>query len=218
MSDDPAFWRAADETAVGGPAVVDQLARNGVRVGVVPRSRSLFFSRYFNDHPKRGRRTSYSTGQYGTVDLDLDQTFAAQDLFVFDAAGHLAGRTYQDGTDSVAMTFEPEPRSPDAVRVTLCPTVKSDRRRATYTALNGTVDAAATDVDRLYDLGISVALRNDQFLIVAPGPNAGRPTSVGCRFLTRGDAAARLERVVVVVPTIIVANGRPTVVRSGQGL
>ena len=218
VSTDEAFWRSADESAVGGPAACDALARNGVRAGVVPRDRSAFFSQYFNDHPKRGRRTSYSTGQYGTVDLDLNQHFAAEDLFVFDPAGRLSGRTYEDGTNSVAMTFEPEPRAADAVRVTLCPTVRSDRRQARYTALNEPTDAAVTTTDRVYDLSLSVALRNTQFLIVAPGPEAGRRTSVGNRFLLLGDAAARLERVIVVVPTVVTPNARPTLFQSGRGL
>lgn len=219
VSGDAAFWRAVDEAAVGGPAGSDEMARNGLRCGVVPRDQSASFSRYFDQHPKRVRKTTFPPGQFGTVELDLDQHVEAEDLFVFDTAGPCRGRSYADCTNGVAMTYEPEPREPDAVRVTVCPVIKSDRRRTSFTAMQEPMDTPFADVDRVYDLSLSAALRGDQMLVVAAGPTAaGRPSSVGHRFFLTAGPAERRERVVLVVPTIVPTDGRPTRRRAVRGL
>ena len=208
ISGDEAFWRTVDEDAVG-VAADQQLLANGIRCGVAPRNQWPHFADIFAHDLSTARRTKVDAVATETIPLELDQAVDREDVFFFNADHQLEGRSYDRATNGLALTFGPTPRQPGWVRLTLCPVVKRERSRLTYTPTNGSYETPITDVDRLYDAGLTVDVPPDGFLIVAPGPGADPDTTLGGRFLIRRAEATRREQVIVAVPTVVPLNAVP---------
>jgi len=208
ISRDESFWRTVDENAVG--AAADQrLQKNGIRCGVAPRNQWRHFADIFARDLSRARRTKVDGLATESVPLELDQPVDREDVFFFDADGQLEGHTYDHATNGVTMTFGPAPREPGTVRLTVCPVVRRERSRLEYTPTNESFQTPVTDVERIYDAGLTADVPPDGFLIVAPGPLADPDLTLGGRFLLRRDAAARREQVIVAVPTVVPLNAVP---------
>jgi hypothetical protein len=209
VSRDEAFWRNVDENAVG--AAADQrLLRNGIRCGVAPRAQWRSFADIFSKELLRSRRSKVNGTTTQTVELDVDQPVDREDVWCLDAYGQWEGRTYEEATNGVALTFGPTPRVPGSARLTLCPIVKRQRNHLSFTAMNQPYDEPMADVVRLYDLGLTVDVPADGFFILAPGPLADPvDQTVGGRFLVRRAAGARREQVIVAVPSFLPLDGTP---------
>jgi hypothetical protein len=208
------FWKRLDEDAPGS-ATAQRLNRNGVRCGVAPRTEGLYFSQFFDKQPHPPARRSRVDGiATESIPLEMEKKFDQQDLFFFNAAGELEGRSYEAGENQLSLTFGPTPRDPNSVRMTLCPVVTSEKTRTEFTPLNQQYDLAYHDVDRIYDLGLTVDVPGDSFMVIAPSPDAARRSSLGGCFLTTTDKSQRMEQVIVIVPTFLRLDGKPMVVRE----
>jgi hypothetical protein len=214
VSQNSEFWKRVDEQAVGA-ANEDRLLRNGIRCGTVPRSEGLFFSQFFDKLPHPPSRKSTVDGLHtDTIELQMEKKFDQQDLFFFNEANQLEGRSYDQGANHLALTFGPTPRDPGAVRLTLCPIVYSEKTQMRFTPLNQEYETSAKDVDRIYDLGLTADVPGDSFMIIAPSSDASRPTSIGGRFFIKSDKTEKFEQVIVIVPTFLRMDGKPMVVRD----
>jgi hypothetical protein len=131
-------------------------------------------------------------------------------ILYYDAGDQLAGRPFENCVNQLDLTFGPVPRAPWAVRLSLCPAVRARQDRFTFTPLNQELRSTYTGTDRIYDLGLTVDVNDDSFLIVAPNSTgASRSTSIGNRFFFQDGAAQQLEQVVVIVPSFLRGDGRP---------
>jgi hypothetical protein len=148
-----------------------------------------------------------------TIELAMEKAFDQQDLFFFNAANQLEGRSYDQGKNKLMLTFGPTPRDPGAVRLTICPVVYTERTEMRFTPLNQEYQTPVNGVDRIYDLGLSADVPGDSFMIIAPSSDAVRRTSIGGRFLIKEDKTEKLEQVIVIVPTFVRLDGKATVVR-----
>jgi hypothetical protein len=102
------------------------------------------------------------------------------------------------------MVLQPAPRKKDTVRMTLCPVVRTTRRRLEYSALNREEgEVKYTHPEHLYDLNLRVDVPMEMFLVVAPSGEATWPTSVGNNFLVSEGAADRMETVLLMVPRTV---------------
>ena len=203
VSGDEQFWRTVDEDAVGVPAG-QRLLANGIRCGVAPRSQWKRFGDLFGRELERARRTKVAgVAQQQTVELEVDQPVDHEDVFFLDADRAMEGRTYDRATNGIAMTFGPTPRVPGSVRLSFCPIVKRQERPREYTPLNLPYQTTESDVERIYDVGLTVDVPPDGFFLLAPGPDADPQLTLGGRFLLRREAAARREQVIVAVPSLV---------------
>jgi hypothetical protein len=213
VSQNAEFWKRVDEEAVGR-ANADRLKANGIRCGVVPRSESLFFSQFFDHQPHNARRQTVDGIHTDTIELQMEKKFDDQDLFFVNASNQIEGRSYTHGIDQLALTFGPTPRDPGAVRLTVCPVVYSDKTQMRFTPLDQEYESATKDVDRLYDIGLTADVPGDSFMIIAPGADASRRTSLGGCFLLKADQTEKQEQVILIVPTFLRLDGTPMMVRE----
>jgi hypothetical protein len=214
VSDSKAFWESVDEQAVGVD-LEDRLSRSGIRTGLAPKSQGMFFSQFFDKQVIHRRCTTVNGLRAETVPLELGGQIDREDLFYFDPRGQNPGRTFDRCTNSMTIGFGPAPRDPGGVRLTVCPVVKCEREHLQYTSLNREFEVPATDdMVRLYDIGFSVDCPQDSFFIIAPSPDAWRPSSIGGRFLIHEDKSERLERVIVIVPTFMSFDGKPVTLQN----
>jgi hypothetical protein len=206
VSDNKQFWKRVDEQAVGA-ANHDRLLRNGIRCGVVPPGESAYFSRFFDSQPHQmtvARVESFSTQ---TLPLQTERHVDREDLFVFTPDGRIEGRSFDRAANQLMMTFGFNPADSNVVRVSLCPQVRSERLHLEYSALNQEFETPLKDIEHLYEVGLTADVPDGSFLIVAPGLDADRNTSIGGRFLTVSDATQRSEQVILIVPVLMPLDG-----------
>ena len=213
VADNDQFWKRVDEQAVGS-ATAERLNRNGIRCGTVPKTEGGFFSRFFDKQPGKSRHSTVTSTKSESIEVELDKHIPAEDLFVIGTDDQLRARSYTDSANLLAVGFGPTPRAPGSVRLSVCPVVRSDRKHLAFTQMNQAVSETKRDVDRVYEIGLTADVPEDCFFLVAPGTEAKRPGNVGERFLIKHDTAELLERVIVVVPTFLRLDGRPTTVNQ----
>jgi hypothetical protein len=210
ISSNEAFWKRVDEQTIGdGPATTELLFKNGLRCGIAPKSDWAFFRDLLDQLPNHARKTTVTKDRVDAMDLDLDNSVRDEDLFFFDSANQLQGRTYQSCRNSLTLSFQPAPRELGSIRMALCPVVTTQRHRLQFTALNQEYESPFEEISRLYELNLTANVPENDFLIVSPSRDAIRATSVGGQFLVNNDKVERLEQVLVIVPTFLRLDGKP---------
>jgi hypothetical protein len=197
------FWKRIDETVVD-VTTNETLFKNGIRVGEAPTSEWDYFKNIMEENPAVTRVNSLVSMDGKTVELPLRKEVQRQDIFYFDNARELHGRSFDACENVITMVLQPAPRKCDTVRLTMCPVVRSMRKRLEYSTLNkeqGEIQYAA--LEHLYDLNLRVDVPIDTFFVVAPSGEATWPTSVGNSFFVQDGAAERMETVLLLVPQIV---------------
>jgi hypothetical protein len=210
ISANEAFWKRIDEQSIGaGPATTEILFKNGLRSGIALKSDWPFFRNFLEQLPDRTRKTTITKARVDAMDLNLNKSISDENLFFFDAQNRLQGRSYQDSTITLTLSFQQAPRDPNCIRMAICPVVTTQRHRLNFTALNQEYESPFEEINRLYDLNLIADVPGDDFLIVSPSRDAIRATSVGGLFLVNNDRVEKLEQVLVIVPTLLRMDGKP---------
>ena len=200
LSQNEEFWKRIDEQCVD-VATYDLLFKNGIRVGRAPGGEWPYFSELISSYPVHVVKTGVSGIEVKAVELEMKRDVAEQTLFFYDARNMLSGRTYEKCENLLSISFQPAPRKPGQVRVAMCPTVRTLRRKLEYTVMNDELpEIRLTFPERLYDLNLRADVPLDNFLVIAPSSEGKWPTSVGNAFLKKDGAAERLEQVILLVP------------------
>lgn len=210
VSSNSELWKRVDEQCVGiGVGTADLLYKNGLRGGVVPRTEWGFFKQYLASQPGHMRQTTINGVRGEAVALEMDKPIDRQDLFYFDAANRLIGRTYEQCVNGVSLSFQPAPRKQGSVRIAICPSIRGERRRLDFTPTNQEFESPFSEVTRLYDLNLRADVPDDSFFILAPSADAERATSIGGRFFMAREKSERLEQVLLIVPSFLRLDGKP---------
>src|SRR6266540_3635103 len=116
------FWKRIDEQCVD-ITTYDTLFKNGIRIGQAPTEEWQYFKNIMEDHPAVTRIDSLVSLEGKTVELPVRRQIHHQDIFYFDSAGILHGRTFDASENLITLVLQPAPRKRDTVRMTLCPVV-----------------------------------------------------------------------------------------------
>jgi len=202
LSNNEAFWKRIEEHAVD-VATYDLLFKNGIRVGSAPRTEWPTLKAMIDQNPATVQHTAYLASDTRVVELETGVTKETQNIFYYDASNTLQGRTHDKAQNLMALTFRPVPRQVGDVRVTLCPVVRSTKRR--FEVSGGGEEREITYVfpERLYDLNLRADVPADGFLVIAPSTEGRWPMSVGNAFFTKDGPTERLEQIIVLVPSVI---------------
>jgi len=193
------FWKRINETSVD-VATSDLLQKNGLRVGVAPASEWSYFRAIIEQFPAVTRHMAVTGGGEGSLELSMKQGVEFQNLAYLTDDNTLIVRTYEHCEDLIAVAFQPAPRSPGQVRMTMCPLVRATRRKFTVSVTNGEREYDYVKPERLYDLNLCADIPVEGFLIVAPSTLSRFSTNLGTTFLTDGGIAEKVEHVLLVVP------------------
>jgi hypothetical protein len=197
------FWKRIDETVVD-VTTNETLFKNGIRVGEAPTSEWDYFKNIMEENPATTRIDSLVSMDGKTVELAMRKEVQRQDIFYFDNENTLHGRSFDGCENLMTLVLQPAPRKRDTVRLTMCPVVRSMRKRLEYSSRNkeqGEIQYAAPE--HLYDLNLRVDVPIDTFFVVAPSGEATWPTSVGNSFFVNAGPAERMETVLLLVPQIV---------------
>lgn len=208
VSTNERFWKRLDEDILSRP-VMATLNENGLRCGIASKTQWHYFRDLLAHEPTEVRTSDLDGLQGHAVPLELDKPVHSEDLFFRNERGELEGKTYEDCTNQVTLSFGPVPRTPWAVRLALCPTIKSQAVGTRFTPLNNELESRYELVDHLFDLGLTTDVDDDHFLVLSPGAAAVHPTSIGNRFLVDDSTPEQREQVIVVVPSFLRLDGKP---------
>jgi hypothetical protein len=197
------FWKRIDESVVD-ITTYETLFKNGIRVGEAPTSEWDDFRKLLAGNPAVTQINSLVSVDGKTADLPVRKEISSQDIFYFDSANELHGRSFDACENIMTAVLRPAPRKKNTVRLTLCPVVRSKQKRLEYNPTGGKEgEFVYSAPEHLYDLNLRVDVPVDSFFIVAPSGEATWPTSVGNRFLVNNAAAERTETVLLMVPRIV---------------
>jgi hypothetical protein len=107
------------------------------------------------------------------------------------------------------VSFEPAPRKPGQLRLTLCPMVRETRRHLMFTQLNDTYEMKYVDPEMYYDLNCRVDIPKDGFLVLTPSPKVALPSIIGRAFLTKDGPTDQLEHVLIIIPRQLLKVEQP---------
>ena len=192
------FWKRIDEQCVD-VATHELLYNNGIRVGIAPQSELGSFSKYMND-VSPVQKISINGSEIKNAKIEMKKDLPEQAIFYFDKDNIPIGRTFDECENIMEVSFEPAPRKPGQIRLTLCPMVRATRKRMLFTQLNEGYEMKFINPERYYDLNFRVDIPGDSFLVVSPSPRAQNTMTVGNAFLTKSGAADRLEQILIVIP------------------
>jgi hypothetical protein len=194
------FWRRIDEQCVD-VATYDLLYQNGLRVGVAGTSELKHFEKFMQGVVPTQRLTVRAT-ELRNVEIEAKKDLPEQTIFVFDPKTETPpGRSYDRCDDIINLSFEPAPRKPGQLRVSLCPMVRAHRKHLEFTAMNRESEYPFVSEEKLYDLNLRADIPIDGFLIVTPSEYVSRrPSTVGRAFFTKDEPTQRCEQVMLIVP------------------
>jgi len=202
VSASDAFWKPVEENAVD-VATYDLLFKNGIRVGVAPRAEWAQLKALLDQNPASVQHKSHLTTDPKNLELETGVVKDSQNIFFYDAQNELHGKTHDKAQNVMALTFQPAPRRTGDVRVTLCPVVRSTKKRFEVSGSGEEREVSYIFPERLYDLNLRADIPLDGFLVIAPSIEGRWPTSVGNAFFTRDGNAERLEQVILLVPNLV---------------
>jgi hypothetical protein len=198
FSSNEAFWKRIDEQCVD-VATADLLYKNGFRVGVAPLAELDDFAKYMNGISPV-EKIAVTGAELKNVQVEMKGKLSEQCIFYYDRTNTLIGNVYDQSDNIMNVSFEPAPRKPEQLRLTLCPMVRETRRHLMFTQLNDTYEMKFVDPEMYYDLNCRVDIPRDGFLVLTPSPKVSLPSIIGKAFLTKDGPTDQLEQVLIVIP------------------
>ena len=193
------FWRHIRETAVD-VGTHDLLYKNGVRVGVASADEWENLKTILEDNPALTQPGAYTGRESGDLEMEMKLKVPYQNLFFFDPSGDLVGRTFERCDNLLRVSFYAAPHKPGTMRLGMVPVVRS--LREVYQAV-GEVNERRIELVRpehFYPLNLMVDVAIDDFLVVAPSPEAKWSTSLGANFLVADGATDQAETLLIFRP------------------
>jgi len=193
------FWKRIDETCLD-PGTADLLQKNGVRVGEAPLAEWDFFRRIMEQHPAVAQKSVFSGPEGQLIEMEMNKSIEFQYIFFFDRNLQLSGNTYDRSDNILSLSFQPTPRKLGAVRIALCPTVRSHRRKLEFNSRSEERELQVVQAERLFDCNLRADVPLDHFLIVAPASAQPLTSSIGKAFLMRDGEAEQFEQILLICP------------------
>ena len=207
FSANEAFWKRMDEQCVDA-ATYDVLFKNGIRVGQADVAELDFFKRFMDDKLTM-HKMSIAGAEAKNIELEMKKDLPQQTIFYFDARNDRVGRDYDRSTNVINLSFQPTPRKPGCLRLSLCPMVRTHRRHFEFSHLHEEREIQYIAPEMLYDLNLRTDIPAGRFFIVMPSAEAQVGVSVGSAFLTRDGFTDPMEQILLVIPNPVTL-GSPT--------
>ena len=196
------FWKHVEEERID-VGTYDLLRKNGWRLGIAPNSEWNYFRDILDQYPASRTPRAIAMapgGAGGSMEIPVKEAVPYQVISYFSDEHSLFLRSFERADNLLNVTVQHVARKPGEARVTVCPTVRSLKRRIEVTGNNKEREIRFVHPERLYDLNLQVDIPMGYFLVIAPSPEVKWKTSLGAAFLVRDDVAEQLERVLLLVP------------------
>jgi hypothetical protein len=198
------FWKHVDEQQGVDVGTYDLLRKNGWRIGVAPTNEWGYFRDIIDQYPASSKPSAITAGPgaTGAIELTMKKAVPYENVFYFNDENALFGRTFERSDNLLSVTVQQVPRKPNDARVTVCPFVRSIRKRFEVSMRNDERVIEYVYPEHLYDLNLQTDIPAGQFMVIAPSPEVKWKTSLGATFLVQDGAAEQLEQVILLVPHV----------------
>jgi hypothetical protein len=200
VSHNEGFWKHVNEDNLVDVGTHDILFSNGFRAGVAPRSDWDYFKNILESNPVMSQLTRSSSMEAASFELPLKQNVIDQFIFYFHPTNGLIGQKYDRCNNSLMIRFEPTPKRPGFVRITVTPRLLSERTELVWTVRNNVRELTFEHPDTLFEMKLTVDVPLDQFLIVAPSQEADASSSLGRKFLYHESNGQEFESLLLISP------------------
>ncbi len=197
------LWSYLDEELVEALRSAN-LGRNGLRVGVARRQDWPQVAAVLTKMTGRPLRTTTMISMPGdTLPVALKMQQPPQTVFVFHDDRSLTGRDYPGGDNVVALYCTLNEDDPSRIMITGLPEIRTTERFPRFTNTMGRpMMIYRPDYYPFEGMTFRVGLNSRDVLIVGPGFESRRATSVGHRFLIRDSDGVEYETVLVLIPQV----------------
>ncbi|HZL35727.1 MAG TPA: hypothetical protein VFC78_10495 [Tepidisphaeraceae bacterium] len=193
------FWRHIDEDAIDLPTH-QLLQESGVRVGIGPDAEWSYFKDLIEKYGATVKKGNTKAARSDTLELPVRTNVDEQNIFYFNSAGVLIGRSYANCDNLFCVAYEPCPRKPGVARLDVCALVRGVRKEFEVSIRNDIRDIQYRCPEYLYDLRLRQDVPMGHFLVIAPSAQASLPDTLGHAFLVRPGPAEPRETVLLLVP------------------
>jgi hypothetical protein len=200
------IWSYLDEEPVR-TSHPSMLGRNGLRAGVGKRSSWPDLAKVITKLTGSVPRQNMAVALPGNpLPIVLRDRQGEQSIFVFHEDRTLSGSDYPPGDNvlAVACTLDQDDRG--RVFVSAVPQIRSTHRRSQYVLSEaGATVSVQPDCFPFASLTFQASLTSGDFIILGPGAQSRRTTSVGHRFLVREKEGVEFETLIVMAPEAVAA-------------
>ncbi len=134
------------------------------------------------------------------VPIVLKSAQPAQTIFLFKADQTLWGRDYPPGDNLLTIVCTLDEEDPSKVQITGLPQVRTRYRKPRFVRRGGFMMVSRPDILSLPQLTFHVTVPQESFLVIGPGAQSARPSSVGHRFLVKEKDGVEFETVLIIKP------------------
>ncbi len=200
------IWSYLDEEPIGA-ARGAALGRNGLRVGLGRQGSWPDLAKVLKQMTGRSFRQSVKLTTPGMpTAFKLNERDHGSTIFTSHANRSLSGADYPPGRDILSILCTIDEDEPSTILVTALPQIESARRKPNLSASNGNVTLKVKPIIYNFpELMLQLSVPAGSFLVIGPGAQARRPTSIGHHFLVRKRDRAEFETVIVLTPDVLAA-------------
>ncbi|MGC9454466.1 MAG: hypothetical protein ACP5HU_06340 [Phycisphaerae bacterium] len=201
------LWSYLDEEQVG-PQRQAALGRNGLRVGVAPGEAWEDISQILREMTgSQIRRSQLASLPGRTLDLVLRENAPAATIFTSREDRTLTGADYPRGDYVLALTATVDVHDPSFVVITAVPQIRSAREVPRYVG-SGENYRLLMSGERIAfeNLMFQLSLSENDIMVIGPGSQSRRTTSIGRNFLVRESEGISFEKVLVIRPEMDVTR------------
>ena len=191
------LWSYLDEEPLALRSLV--LGLNGFRVGIGREDSWQEVGAILKKLTGRQFRTStLQTFINRPTNVSIRRAMPIQTIFFYDADQTLSGRDFPAGENLITFAFSFDEDHREKTILSALPQIRSARKEKQYRMINGVPTfVSLPKLFALPEVGFQVALGKDDFLVIGPGAQARRPSSVGNHFLTTLREGVPFETVLI---------------------
>lgn len=206
VSNSEAIWNYLDEEPVGA-RISSILAMNGIRVGVGRKGDWDQIVRILRRHTAQPLTRSVALGPPGrSMPIIFKPHQQVQTIFTYRQDITLFGRDYPPGDNVLMTAASVNYDNLDMINVSAALVIRSAHRRRQYVKQAGKYGFVSKPIYYQLDgLEFQVSVPRGGFVLIGPGRDIHRPSSVGHHFLVCTDRGVDFETVVVLAPEVFAA-------------
>ncbi len=152
---------------------------------------------------RRLEETKIITRPGNPTPITLASGMPDQTIFVYREDRTFEGMDYPPGDNVLTVTCTYDQDDPTTILITALPQVHSSRRRQKFVKIGSNFSMVnRPDIYNIADATFQVTMPEGSFLVIGPGAESQRPSSVGNRFLVKRRHGVEFETVIVLRPDI----------------
>lgn len=200
------IWSYLDEEPVR-TSHPGMLSRNGMRAGVGKRSSWPDLAKVIKKLTGSAPQQNVAVALPGDpLPIVLKERLGEQSVFLFHEDRTLSGSDYPPGDNILALACTLDQDDRRRVFLSAVPQIRTSYRKARYVVSDTGATVSAQPIYYPFSsLTFQASLTSGDFVVLGPGAQSRRATSVGHRFLVRDKEGVEFETLIVIMPEAVAA-------------